>query len=117
MPARTSCKRRTSFGALLASKQYHVIIAAYTLPGWNGLEVLELLQQMEKETPFILISGTPMKEMAADCLKKGVADYVNRDRLERLPVSVQRALEAKPCARSGPVWRTSCASLIRATSD
>ncbi len=83
------------FCSLLASKQYHVIIAADTLPGWNGLEVLELLQQMEKATPFILISGTSMKETAADCLKKGVADYVNRDRLERLPVSVQRALEAK----------------------
>src|SRR2546425_1120225 len=58
------------FCAQLAAKAYHVVVSDYTLPGWNGLEVLELLQQMEKEIPFILLTGTLGDESAAECLKK-----------------------------------------------
>ena len=45
------------FCALLATRNYHVILADYNLSGWTGLNALELLQQMEKEIPFVLVSG------------------------------------------------------------
>ena len=43
--------------------------------------------------PFILVTGSLGEEAAVDCVKRGAADYVIKDRLARLPVAVRRALE------------------------
>jgi PAS domain S-box-containing protein len=41
------------------------------------------------------VTGSLGDEMAVECLKEGVADYVLKDRLARLPVVVRRALHDK----------------------
>jgi len=83
------------FCARLAAKTYDVILSDYSLPTCTALDVLELLQQMEKDIPFILLTGLPSEEPAMECLRKGAFDYVHKERRGRLPVVVQRALEAK----------------------
>ena len=83
------------FCARLAAKSYDVILADYSLPTGTALDLLELLEQMQKDIPFILLTGLPDEKSALDCLKAGAFDYVQKDRLGRLPVVVQRAIEAR----------------------
>lgn len=83
------------FCARISAKHFEVILANYTLPDWNGLEALELLQQMDKEIPFILVAGTLSDEAAMRCLQKGVAEFVHKDHLALLPAAVQRVLQGK----------------------
>ena len=83
------------FCAQVSAKPYQIIIADYALPAWGGAEALELLQQMDRDIPFILLSGTLREEEAAECLQKGATDYVDKDRLGRLGVAVRHALERK----------------------
>jgi len=83
------------FAALITTKTYDVILADYSLPNWNGVEALELLQQMEKDIPFLLVTGALDDKAAVEFIHQGGTDYVHKDRLGRLAVSVQRALERK----------------------
>lgn len=79
----------------LRSKPYDVILADYRLPGWNGIEVLELLNNEGLEIPVILVTGALGDEAAADCIRRGIADYVLKNRLARLPQAVRLAIEER----------------------
>src|SRR6266404_1611439 len=72
---------------------YDVVLSDYRLPGWNGMEAFRALKERGIDAPFILITGTIGEERAVDCIKEGIADYVLKDNLVKLPVAVERALQ------------------------
>jgi CheY-like chemotaxis protein len=74
---------------------YDVVLADYRLPGWSGMDALLLVRQSIGEIPFILVTGTLGEEVAVECIRQGVTDYVLKDHLSRLPIVVARALEEK----------------------
>jgi two-component system, cell cycle sensor histidine kinase and response regulator CckA len=80
------------FQALAQQKLYDIILGDYRIPGWTGLEAVRWLRSSGITTPFILVTGTLGDELAIECLKSGVDDYVLKDNLERLPVALRRAL-------------------------
>ncbi len=75
--------------------QLDLIIADYSLPQFDGLRALKLVQERNLDIPFILVSGAIGEELAVDAIKQGAFDYVMKDRLARLGQSVKRALEEK----------------------
>ncbi|MBF8298850.1 MAG: histidine kinase, partial [candidate division NC10 bacterium] len=83
------------FAACLRDADFDVIIADYRLPEWNGMEALDLLLQEDRDIPFILVTGWLGDESAVECIKRGVTDYVLKDRLGRLPEAVRSALREK----------------------
>jgi two-component system cell cycle sensor histidine kinase/response regulator CckA len=74
---------------------YDIVLADYRLPGWTGMDALTLIRKSGSEIPFILVTGTLGEEIAVDCIRQGVTDYVLKDHLARLPIVVSRALEEK----------------------
>lgn len=76
-------------------KPFDLILADYTLPQFNGMRALELLQGKNLDIPFILISGTIDEEVAFQAIKKGAADYILKDRMARLGPAVNQALVAR----------------------
>ena len=83
----------------LRSGSHDLVLADYRLPSWTGIEAFETLKQSGADIPFILVTGTLGEEMAADCIKRGMADYVLKDRLARLPVAVRAALNERTMRR------------------
>jgi PAS domain S-box-containing protein len=75
--------------------RYDVILADYNLAGWTGLDAFEYTRRQGRDIPFILVTGAIGDEVAVECIKRGVSDYVLKDRLARLPVAVRRAIEEK----------------------
>jgi PAS domain S-box-containing protein len=59
------------------------------------MDVLKLLTQKGCDTPFILLTAALGDQTAVECMKLGVTDYVLKDRMDRLPVAIYRALEQK----------------------
>jgi CheY-like chemotaxis protein len=51
------------FTERLRSQRYDLILADYRLPGWTGLEALDLLREEGLDVPFILMSGTLGEEI------------------------------------------------------
>ena len=82
---------------LLALQQYKpdVILADHTLPQFNSVEALELMQQQLPCTVFILVTGTVSEEFAAAVIKKGADDYILKDRMTRLPAAIDLAVKHK----------------------
>jgi PAS domain S-box-containing protein len=69
-----------------------LVLADYTLPGFDGQAALKLVLQHCADVPFIFVSGSLGEERAIEALKSGATDYVLKDRLQRLPTVVTRAL-------------------------
>ena len=69
-----------------------LILADYTLPGYDGLSALAFARQERPETPFIFVSGSLGEEKAIEALHQGATDYVLKHRLSRLGPAVRRAL-------------------------
>ena len=86
---------RTSreFMAHAQTNTYDVILSDYRLPDWNGLDAFNWLRASGIRAPFVLVTGTLGDELAIECIKSGVNDYVLKENLERLAVAVRRALE------------------------
>ena len=80
------------FIAALKQGGFDLVLADYTLPSFDGLSALEIVQQNWPEVPLIFVSGTLGEELAIEALKRGATDYVVKTRLSRIVPSVQRAL-------------------------
>lgn len=72
-----------------------VILADYTLPQFDALRALHLLQKCGLDIPFIVITGSISEEVAVECMKQGAADYLLKDRLARLGPAVTQAIKQR----------------------
>jgi len=82
----------------LAFQNYNIdlIISDYSLPGFNGLDALQVYKEFDMDIPFILVSGIIGEELAVKAMKEGIHDYLMKDRLERLVPAIEREIrEAK----------------------
>jgi signal transduction histidine kinase len=70
-----------------------VILADYSLAGFDNLRALELLKDTGMVIPFIVLTGAFGEDIVVECMKKGAADYLLKDRIMRLGPAIQRALE------------------------
>ncbi len=89
----TVVSTRQEFVEAIGSQDFSIVLSAYRLPDWSGLEAFEELQKAGKAISFILVTGVFGEEELADCLRLGVSDYVLKNHLARLPLAVRRALE------------------------
>ena len=81
-----------AFRTQLASKRFDVILSDFMLPAFSGTEALTIARSEAPETPFIFVSGVLGEEHAVEMLKQGATDYVIKQRLQRLPMTVRRAV-------------------------
>jgi diguanylate cyclase (GGDEF)-like protein/PAS domain S-box-containing protein len=56
------------------------------------MHAFEIFRTLGYKAPFILVTGAIGEEKVAECLKKGVTDFVFKHHLARLPLVVERAL-------------------------
>ena len=90
---------RAAFVGALQAEPFDVILADYSLPTFDGLSAQSIAAEARPDTPFIFLSGTLGEELAVERLKAGATDYVLKQRIGRLPISVRRAL-AEAAARA-----------------
>ncbi|VAW78639.1 diguanylate cyclase/phosphodiesterase (GGDEF & EAL domains) with PAS/PAC sensor(s), partial [hydrothermal vent metagenome] len=76
----------------LQDGNWQVVISDYAMPGFSGLEALSILREQDKETPFILVSGTVGEEIAVEAMRSGANDYIMKDNLARLVPAIDREL-------------------------
>ncbi len=93
--------------AHIRTTTYDVVVADYNLGSWTGMDVLELLVREKCDVPFILLTAALGDQTAVECMKRGVTDYVLKDRMARLPVSIYRALEQSALRKERERWNRS----------
>jgi signal transduction histidine kinase/ActR/RegA family two-component response regulator len=83
---------RQAFVAALKEGRMDLILADYSIPGFDGMTALTLARLHCPDVPFLFVSATIGEELAIDAMHQGATDYVLKQRLGRLVPSVQRAL-------------------------
>jgi two-component system sensor histidine kinase/response regulator len=69
-----------------------IILADHSLPTFNSVDALKIVQKSFPQIPFILVTATVSEEFAIETMQAGAYDYIFKDRLQRLPKSVLNAI-------------------------
>ena len=80
------------FETCVTETEYDAIVSDYRLTDGTGLDAFNFLQLSGKQVPFILCTGALGEETAADCIKRGIADFVLKNHMTALPGAIVRAL-------------------------
>ncbi len=70
-----------------------IILADFSMPEFDSLRALEIVQEDQLDIPFIIVSGSIGEELAVEVMQRGATDYIIKDRLGRLGQAVAQALE------------------------
>ncbi len=93
---------RADFELALA-QDWDLVLSDYHLPGFTGVQALQLLQDQvvagRAPLPFILISGLMGEDTAVEAMRNGASDYLLKNKLARLVPAVQNALAAAQTRR------------------
>jgi len=90
----THAENETGFREALRDKVFDIIISDFNLPEFDAFGALEICKELCPDVPFICLSGAIGEETAVKLIKNGAADYVQKDRIFRLPFTIQHTLEA-----------------------
>lgn len=91
------CRRVDSEQAYLEQleHQHDVILSDNSMPAFSAIDALRHLRRRGIDLPFIIVSGSIGEEQAVSLLHHGAADYLMKDRPDRLGSAVAQALEQK----------------------
>ncbi len=90
---------RGEFAAALAD-EWDVVLSDYHLPGFTGLDALQMLRDSGVLVPFILVSGQIGEDAAVQAMRDGASDYLLKNNLARLAPAVEHAIAASQSHRA-----------------
>lgn len=81
---------RDAFLTALEDDEWDVVVADNALPTFSSKDALAALRRRHPSTPFIVLSGAGEEEQIVQSLDDGVHDYILKDHLPQLVVSLHR---------------------------
>jgi DNA-binding NarL/FixJ family response regulator len=81
---------------LLRKQSWDVVLLDLTMPGKDGLEVLQDLRRERPELPVLVLSAHPEDQLALRLLKSGAAGYLTKDKApEVLLTAIRKVLRGE----------------------
>jgi len=73
---------------------YDLLIADLKMPNVDGLDLLQRVKQLNKNTEVVIITAFGSVETAVEAIKKGAYDYITKPfRKEQILVTIDRAMQ------------------------
>ena len=80
--------------AMVDKERYNIIFCDIKMPGMDGIEVLDKLNEEGIDSAIVMISGHGDIETAVDCIKKGAFDFIQKPLdLNRILITIKNAGE------------------------
>lgn len=76
-----------------------IILSDYSFPSFDGPTAFIIRNELAPDTPFIFVSGTIGEEISTELIKKGVTDFVLKDKMFALTTKLLRALKDAKASR------------------
>ncbi|MBN1764695.1 MAG: PAS domain S-box protein [Sedimentisphaerales bacterium] len=79
----------------LGDQRVDLMLLDFMLPDMTGNRVVEILRQMQRSVPFILVTGQGDERLAVEMMKGGACDYLIKDQslLKLLPSVVNHTIK------------------------
>lgn len=77
----------------LETAEWDIVFADYFLRNVRGLDALRLIEEKGLDLPLIIVSRVIGEDVEVSAMKAGARDWISKDNLARLPISVDRAIE------------------------
>lgn len=82
-------------------RDWDLVVVDHNLPGFGGLEALELVRGADPDVPVLLVSGAVGEEAAVAAMKAGAQDFILKDNLSRFVPVVEREVREAGNRRRG----------------
>jgi len=86
---------REAFALALRDFGPDIVLSDHSLAEFDAPAALSVLRAIRPATPLIVVSGGIDGRTAVRCLRAGAEDFVTKDRLDRLPSSIEAALAVR----------------------
>lgn len=86
---------KRTYSDWLKNISFDCLLVDYTIPGFNGLEALDMAKAVNPDLPIVVVSGHTDNEIVMKAIANGAADYVFKDRMGRLGQAIDRAVELR----------------------
>src|SRR5687767_12402785 len=87
--------------------QYDVIILDIKMPKMDGMDALDRIQEIARETPVVMISGHASIDTAVEAVKKGAFDFISKPPdLNRLLITLRNAMDKSELISERKVLQT-----------
>lgn len=101
--------------------EFDCIISDYEMPGQDGIELLETVQDRQLGIPFILFTGRGSEDIASQAISAGVTDYLQKkggtEQYERLANRILHASAAKEAKQTAKDTESYLKALVQNVSD
>jgi DNA-binding NtrC family response regulator len=79
---------------LIKTVDYDVILCDIKMPGMDGIEVLQQIEELKPDTPVVMISGHGNIDTAVESIKKGAYDFIEKPLdLNRMLITIRNAMD------------------------
>ena len=79
---------------LIKTNDFDVILCDIKMPGMDGIEVLQKIEELNHDTPVVMISGHGNIDTAVESIKKGAFDFIEKPLdLNRLLITLRNAMD------------------------
>ena len=91
---------------LMKTNDFDVILCDIKMPGMDGIEVLQKIEEIKPDIPVIMISGHGNIDTAVESIKKGAFDYIEKPLdLNRLLITLRNAMDKSSLITEAKVLR------------
>ena len=94
------CSNFDDFKTKLRDINVSAVICDYGLGAITGLDAYNHMSDEGFEIPFVIVSGALGEDRAVEILRTGVTDYVLKDKYDKLPFVIKRAIKEYETKRS-----------------
>ena len=81
------------FQLALEAEAWDLVLSDFSLPGTNGMEILQALRKHDPDLPFILLSGVLDEAAAVEAMRNGANDFLVKSNLSRLVPAIEREMK------------------------
>jgi len=73
---------------------WDAIVSDFNLPGFSGIDALQIVRARDTTIPFVLVSGEIGEDRAVAAMRSGASDYLLKSHLARLAPALEHAIAA-----------------------
>jgi len=83
---------RSALQKALKEDRYDIVLSDNVMPGFSALGALEIVKDMCRSIPFVIVSEDISQKELDEAFEKGCSSYLPKERISELPQVVKKVL-------------------------